>query len=645
MPDGHQRRLAAIMFIDLVGYTAIGQRNESLSLALVQQQRGLIRPILEKYDGREVKTMGDAFLVEFQSALGAVGCAYEIQRAARDMNFSLPSDQRIQLRIGIHIGDVVESEGDISGDAVNVASRIEPLAEGGGVCLSRQVHDSVENKFDLPMESLGLRQLKNVITPLEVYKIKMPWNEEARAKELKKNRIAVLPLTNISRDPADEFLADGMTEELISTMSRISGLRVIARTSVMTYKTGQKKISEIASELEVGSVLEGSVRRIGDRVRVSVQLIDSQTSEHLWSESYDRDLKDVFSVQSDISKLVAESLKVQLPSFERKMLENREEVNPEAYTSYLKGRFFWSERTRDSVNTAIRYLEGTTKIDPKFAQAYSGLADCYNILADYSWMNPREAGALARDYSMKALEINDSLAEAHASLALTLMSHFWDFAAAEREIKKAIELRPNYAIAYHWYAILLYHLRRHEEAYIQEKRAIDIDPYSKVIGMGLAIGLAQIGRIQEALERFTRVIDSNPDFGPVRFWESMVLSSIGEHNKAIEEAEKAVEVGKNSDLQLNLARLYGRAGRIDEAKKTLQDVVSRSGTEYVSPVIIGSVELELGNLEEGFKWMEKGLAAHDSKLLDFGSFLWFEKFRGDARWKRIDRKIGIPQNQ
>jgi adenylate cyclase len=303
------------MFTDMVGYTVLGQRNESLSLALVEEQRNLVRPILSQRGGREVKTMGDAFLVEFSNTLDAVRCAYDIQRAAREFNISRPPERTVHLRIGIHLGDVVESQGDILGDAVNVASRIESLAGDGGVRLTRQVYDQVQNKFELPLKSLGVTSLKNLNVPLEVFKMTMPWEEGGLSStQVDRKRIAVLPLANISPDPTDAYFADGMTEELISTMSRISGLKVIARTSVAGYKGSPKKISEIGKELEVGTVLEGSVRKVGDRLRISVQLIDSQTSEHLWAENYDRQLKDVFAIQSDISKTVAEALTVQLLS-------------------------------------------------------------------------------------------------------------------------------------------------------------------------------------------------------------------------------------------------------------------------------------------------------------------------------------------
>src|SRR4029077_16339 len=279
----------AIMFTDMIGYTALGQRNESLSLALVEEQRKLIRPILNRHNGREIKTMGDASLVEFASALEAVECAFAVQEAIREFNTSAPVDHRLHLRIGVHLGDIVESEADISGDAVNVASRIEPLAEDGGVCISRQVYDHVHNKLAMPLASLGVKTLKNVSAPIEVYKIVMPWDAKGAVStsEHDTRRIAILPFANISPDPSDEYFSDGMTDELIAVLSKISGLRVVARTSAMRFKGEKAGANRIGQELRVGSLIEGSVRKYKNRVRITVQLVDTQSEEDLWTETYD----------------------------------------------------------------------------------------------------------------------------------------------------------------------------------------------------------------------------------------------------------------------------------------------------------------------------------------------------------------------
>jgi TolB-like protein/tetratricopeptide (TPR) repeat protein len=634
------------MFTDMVGYTALGQRNESLSLALVEEQRKLIRPILSRHNGREIKTMGDAFLVEFPSALDAVRCAYDIQRATREFNISLPIEKRIHLRVGVHLGDVVESPGDISGDAVNVASRIEPLAEDGGVCITRQVYDHVLNKFERPLMSLGPKALKNVSALVEVYKMVMPWEEERAASRpiLDKRRIAVLPFTNISPDPADEYFADGMTEELISTMSRISGMKVIARTSIMGYKGGHKKVDEVARELGVGTVLEGSVRKAGNRMRITAQLIDSETSEHMWAESYDRELEDVFAVQSDISKTVAEALKVQLFSHERVVIDKKHMANPEAYTLYLKGRFYWNERTQQSVNKALKYFEKAAGIDPGFALAYSGLADCYNILAGFDWMAPDRAYPLAKSFSTKALEIDESLAEAHASLAVTLRNQLWDFRSAERELRRAIELRPSYAPAYHWLAGVLGCLGRIEEALSCEKLGIEIDPYSPIINTGLAYWLNVVGKTDEAMKQYRRTVELDPDYIPARIWKSEVHVNLSEYDTAIDEARKAVDIEKTPPTELNLAWVYAAAGRRDEAQSILDNVKSRAAKEHVCPVAIGTVELALGRTVEGFNSLQKALEERDDCLLDLLSEPWFSQYRSDPRWKQMYAKMGLPQS-
>ncbi len=356
------------MFTDMVGYTALGQKDESLSLELADEQRKLIRPILNRHNGREVKTMGDALLVEFPSALDAVRCAYDIQRVIRESNFSLSEERKVHLRIGVHLGDVVESKGDISGDAVNVASRIEPLAEDGGVCLSRQVYDHVQNKFDMSIVSFGVKTLKNVTTPMEVFKMVMPWEKErfSVSVPLDTKRIAILPFANMSPDPNDSYFADGVTEELISTISNISGLEVIPRTSVMGYKGANKRIPEIGQELKVGSVLEGSVRKADSFVRVTAQLIDVNSDRHLWSQSYDRELKNIFALQSEIARHVADSLRVKILSPETEQIDRKPTASTAAYSLYLKGRSHWNKRGIEDVKKAMEYFELSVHEDPNF---------------------------------------------------------------------------------------------------------------------------------------------------------------------------------------------------------------------------------------------------------------------------------------
>src|SRR5712692_397559 len=406
------------MFTDIVGYTLLGQKNESLSLLLLEEQRKLVREILSRHDGREVKTIGDAFLIEFPSALDAVRCAYDIQRATREFNIALPEERRVHLRVGIHLGDVVENQGDISGDAVNVASRIESFAADGGVCLTRQVYDQVQNKFDLPLRSLGLKTLKKVSLPVEVYEIIMPWKAEkpTDTTELVGRRIAVLPFVNMSPDPQDEFFADGLTEELISCLAKITGLRVIARTSAMHFKGTTKTILEIGQELRVGSILEGSIRKYGNKLRVTTQLIDTPTEEQLWSSMYEKELIDLFVIQSDIAEQVSKALQIRLLEREEDEVQKVETGDLAAYEHYLKGRHLLNKGTGKGIQDAQKEFEKAVTMDPNFARAYSGLADSL-ILLSYEFLPLDVAHRRAEEAASKALVLDENLAEAHTSIA------------------------------------------------------------------------------------------------------------------------------------------------------------------------------------------------------------------------------------
>ena len=632
------------MFTDMVGYTALGQKNESLALSLVEEQRKLLRPIFSKYEGREVKTMGDAFLVEFPSALNAVKCAYEIQKSVREFNSPLPKERRIHLRVGVHVGDIVWSQGDVSGDAVNVASRIESLADDGGVCLTRQVYDHVQNKFELPLRSLGSKLLKNVRTPLEVYRMEMPWEEKRSGPKTQpdRKRIAVLPFTNISPDPADEYFADGMTEEIISTLSRISGLRVIARTSMMTYKASKKKTDEIAGDLGVGSLLEGGVRKVGDRLRITVQLIDAQTSDHLWSEGYDRDLKDVLALQSDISKTVAEALRIRLLSREAVALERRQAVVPEAYALYLKGRFQWNERTEEGVSKAIRYFEQAIKADPNFAPAYSGLADCYSIHGFYGYRRPNDVFPMAKELAMTALRLDEHLAEAYASLSEVSTHYTFDWTGADFELKKAIELNPGYAMAHAWRGYdYLAAQGRFEEALAETTKAVELDPLSGIATAILGKVLYLARRNDEAIEQYKKSLEIEPGFAIAHEGLAYAYSQKSMLAEALAEADQAVQQSKGRVFTLT-ASGYVKAvfGRREEALEVLRDLNNRSSEIYVPQYDRAILYTGLGDKDQAVKHLEQ---AYDER----GVPTWlkvepiFDPLRSDCRFLSILRKTGL----
>src|SRR5256712_12039672 len=482
------------MFTDLVGYSSMTSLDEGQALKLLDDHKSLLRPIFQKYQGTVVKTMGDGFLVEFASAVEAVNCAVQAQDSMRQANERRGQNEKVLVRIGIHVGDVVHSGGDILGDAVNVAARLQPMASAGGICVTRQVVDQVQGRVRYKTAKQGVRELKTTRHPVELYTVEVPKGlKESKEPSLDPSRIAILPFAILSADPNDRYFADGMTEELISTVSRIGELSVISRTSVMRYKDTVMPTGDIGRELSAGSLLEGSVRKAGNKVRITTQLIDAKNDKHVWSQSYDRDLTDIFAIQGDIAEQVAGALKVKLLSKEKEALEQEPTNSPESYSLYLKGRYLWNERTRESVKKAIRYFEEAVRQDANFALAYSGLADCYLVLVDQSLMDLKEGVPKVRSLLDKALEANSRLAEAHASLG-NLHVDEWDWSMAEAEFKRAIELNPNYATAHQWYSIMLASTDRQEEGIAEVRMALRLDPASAIVNMNIANQLLSTGR-------------------------------------------------------------------------------------------------------------------------------------------------------
>ena len=431
------------MFTDLVGFTSSAQADEPAALARLHEQEEIVRPLFASYEGREVKSTGDGFLVEFESALKATECAIDIQTRLRDRNAKTRAPP-IQVRIGIHVGDVEAVGADIFGNAVNVASRVVPLAEPGGICLTGETAAHVRERIPYALERLAPKTVKGVREPLDFYRIVLPGIERAPPPERSPlPRVAVLPLANISPDPKDEYFADGLTEELISVLSQIRGLRVIARTSVGQYKGTSKPIGQIGSELGVDAILEGSVRKAGDQLRIAVQLIDVKTEEHRWAQTYDRMLANVFAIQAEVAERTAGALKLELLSSERDAVLERPTSSLVAYEAYLRGiqasrRFTAGVESREELGRAVaRHFEEALREDPDFAAAHSHLA---NFLVEISGITEetQRATSRAREHVHRALELNPRSSDAHAALGNLLMQADLDWPRAESEFRQAL---------------------------------------------------------------------------------------------------------------------------------------------------------------------------------------------------------------
>ncbi|HEV2389424.1 MAG TPA: adenylate/guanylate cyclase domain-containing protein [Nitrososphaerales archaeon] len=639
-----ERRLAAIMFTDVVDFTSLSQTNEDFALQLLEEHRGVVRPVVARHRGTEVKTIGDAFLVEFGSALEAVRCAVEIQTKMHERNLGLPPERVLLLRIGIHVGDVVHSQGDILGDAVNVSSRIEPLAEPGGVCVSGQAYDYVRNKLGgVPIERLQPVRLKNIKEPMEVYKVVMPWETTGLREEVEmdRRRVAVLPLKNMSPDPNDEYFADGMTEELITALSKVSGLTVIARTSVMQYKTAPKRISEIGRELNVGTLIEGSVRKASNKVRITVQMVDSRNEGHLWVQSYDKQLDDVFTVQSEVAEKVAEELKVKLEGSDKRRMEKSATTDPEAYNLYLQGLFYWNKRTPDGLNKAAQLFRKATQKDPGYALGYAGMALSYFIIAANLYDDPARYYPMAKELVLKALSLDDDLAEAHAVLATIIEGYEFDLEGAEAEFKRAIELNPSYPSAHQWYAQHLWALNRKEEAWKEVNKALELSPLSLIINANVADGCYWRKDYEKGMEQARKVIEMDPSF-PTGY-QSLIFNAVGASR--FDEAREALKafggLATPADAAELEAYVYAYEGRVQEARKLLRELRDSKLKGQVSPSLLGSIYFKIGDADSGFEMFERAYSAKDRYLLFIGVAYELDGYRSDPRYLSLLERIGL----
>lgn len=476
------------------------------------------------------------------------------------------------------------------------------------------------------------------------------WLSGPRRKEAKsqaetiaasdRRRIAILPLSNISPDPLDEYFADGMTEEVISTVSKIEGLEVISRTSMMQFKKTPKPVREVSRELEAGTVLEGSVRKAGNKLRVTIQMIDAERDRHVWSESYDRDLEDIFAIQSDIAKKVAEALQIQLLRAGKEKLERSPTSSVEAYTLYLQGRLHYEKTNREGTNNAIRYFEEAVSRDPNFALAYAGLAEAYSSLAFYGMLSSKEAAPKARMHAKKALQLDDSLAKAHHVMGTILRNFDWDLQGAEREFKRAAELNPSLADAYRSQATLMSFRRRTTEAVAEARRALELDPLSEGTAASAGTIFLYTGHNAEAIQQFTRALVINPDNGLARSNLGLAYVRDGRFDSGLPEME-AVEAKNRTNMgQADLAYAYAKAGRLDELEKQLKRLLEQVDRNHELAYAVASAYANLGDRDRAVDWLERAYEWHVTPLIGVNNDFSFDGIRSEPRFQALMRKLG-----
>ncbi len=638
------RRLAAIMFTDMVGSTQLAQRNEKATLELLREQEELAQPVLASHHGRLVKSTGDGMLVEFGNALEAIQCGVEFQRQLHERG-SRNDEPPLKVRIGIHIGDVEDRGADIFGDAVNVAARVETLADPGGICLSSVVWEHVRNKTPYAFERLGPRSLKGVLEPVEVYRVVLPWTTVQVPPLANGNqRLAVLPLANMSSDPENEYFADGMTEELITVLSQLQEIQVIARTSATPYKTTSKPVSQIGAELGVSTILEGSVRKAANQVRITVQLIDVASQGHLWASTYDRKLDDIFAVQTEVAEKVAGALRVKIGRAERHRLEDRPAVHPDSYLAYLKGRsLLYSGWSRDTLLAAKKQFELSASIDPENARAFSGLADANTYLGWLKFLGSRaEWAPHGRAFAAHALELDPTLAEAHCSLANILWDD-WDYTGAERQYKRAISLNPSYAAAHRLYSDLLQDEGRPEEALREMALAAELDPLSATVLNAYVCILCRQGRedaAQPVIERMGRLFpDSDVYIASLAWW----YYTKSDFPSCIRELERAIELrGAEGEFVYRPAIAWCRAlmGERDAARRILDEAQRRTGRRSSEEGLAVGYAF-LGDFDESFRIMLQAAEGHSLSFQMVRCDRRLEPLRQDARFTQVLKKMNL----
>ena len=454
--------------------------------------------------------------------------------------------------------------------------------------------------------------------------------------------LAVLPLENLSNEASQDYFADGMTDELISDLGQISALRVISRTSVMTYKHAHKSTPQIAHELNVDAVVEGTVLRWGDQVRITAQLIEASTDKHMWSQSYEGELRDTLALQNKVARAIADQIRINLNPQEEATLRNAKVVNPEAYESYLKGRYFWNKRTAEGLKVALAYFHQAVDEDPKYAPAYSGLADTYALLGDwqYAVMTPKEALPKAKEAAIKALELDNTLGEAHNSLAFVLDGFDWDLDGGGKEFQRAIQLNPGYATAHHWYAWHLSLLGRYDAAIGEMRKAESLDPLSLIINSDLAELLALARSYDKSIEQSRKTIEMDPNFAMAHNQLGQAYLEMHMYSDAITELQKAVQLSNGSPTCIaNLAQAYSAFGQRTEAVKLLRDLEKRSIGNSSNASEIAMIYASLGDADRAMSWLEKGYEDrfNPGVLLRPG----FDPLRSDARFKELVRRVGL----
>jgi TolB-like protein/Tfp pilus assembly protein PilF len=632
------RQLAAILFADMSGYTALMQDNEHLARLKRRRFKEVLESTIATHEGRLLQNYGDGSLSVFSSAINGISCAVAMQQ-------QLQLEPKVEVRIGIHTGDVVIEEEAIYGDGVNLASRIESMAVPGGIFISEKVFDEIKNQENIKTRDMGFFELKNVKHPVHLYAIAnegivVPSRDELKGKTKQPtNRLAVLPFVNMSADPENEYFSDGITEELLNALTKVEGLQVTSRTSAFAFKGKNDDIREIAIKLNVDKILEGSVRKAGNRVRITTQLINAADGYHIWSENYDRDLTDIFVVQDEISGIIANRLRENLSlSPKTEHLVKAHTKNIEAYTLFLKGMHFYNKLTPADYYKAIEFFEQTIRLAPDYAQAYAMIAGAYAYLGVTGQAIPEKAFEIVKSYSEKALQLDDSIAESHVAKATMHLMYDSDWEEGYNEIQTAIKLNPAATGAYQMLAMYHIFTSNIPEAVKVMEHASQIDPLSPQANHFLAEMYLFAERYDDAVRVADKLLEINPQMRIAIETKGWCAGMKGDWQKA---SAYFMEVHLLTNHPLKglspLGFAYGKLGETGKALETIAKIEQRQREE---PNVIVDGDLlvvwwGLGNMDKVRYYFERSISKRASAVNFFLNYPPMKGVMDDPEIRRL----------
>jgi len=640
------RQLAAILFADITGYTALVQENEQLARLKRKRLKKVLEETTNQFHGKILQYYGDGSLSIFSSAIDSVYCAIEIQ-------LQLQEEPTVPLRIGIHVGDVTIEDDAIYGDGVNIASRIESLAVSGGIFISEKLYDEIRNQQNIATREMGYFELKNIKSPLRIFAIAnsgiaVPARDELKGKTKEtNNRLAVLPFVNMSADPENEYFSDGITEELLNALTRVEGLQVTSRTSAFAFKGKHTDIRDIAIQLNVDKVLEGSVRKSGSRVRITAQLINAADGYHIWSENYDRNLTDIFEVQDEISGIIAGKLRENLGVAQKpEHLVKAPVKNVAAYTHYLKGLHYWNKLTPADIRKAIECYEQAIVVEPNYAQAYAMCAGAYGYLGGTGQMLPESAFEIVSRYADKALQLDDSIAEGHIAKANAYLFYEQNWKEAYKSLQKALELNPGSIEGYETLGYYYIIIGQIEKAVQVMEEAEKIDPLSPIIAQSLGSMYVFAGRFDEAIRQADKMLEINPTMRISIEMKGWAFGMKGDWETALQLFEEVHRL-TNHPLKglVGLGFAYARLGQQGKALECIHKMEQRQQQEPDSVIDpdLAAVWFALENLDKTFYYLNRSI---DKKMTSVSYFLQYPPYKAikkDPRCKELLKRQGFTE--